>query len=207
MVRRNPRFFDKGLKGWIISYAKKNYWRVAAWMDLDDLIQEGFVCYAICRARYDDRVENQRHFMALVKICFVNQITDLANQRTAELEIAISQLGDDDSENSPLESILGGIEGDAELAALLATAPAEIQKLMKLAASPQWASLMDVPLRDGNSGPRKSMAERLGALLEMPEGSLGIEEQFHRLLDGLTPNPTFSLISHPARGAIRAWSA
>jgi len=105
MTRRSPRFLDKGMRGWLVTMARKNYWRVAAWMDLDDLIAEGFLAYAICRAKYDDRVANKRHFMALVQITFINQITDLANDRTAQPEIAASQLGNpDDPEGDPRAS-------------------------------------------------------------------------------------------------------
>jgi hypothetical protein len=206
-MRRQPRFMDKGLKGWVFNYARKNMWRMPSWIDLDDLISEGMTCYAICRSRYDDRVENKRHFMALVKICFINQITDLANQCTAEPEIAVSQLGTDDEENTIFEKVMGGMEGDAELAALLSGAPAEIKKLMALANSPEWADLMGKPGRRRAGGQRETTCERLGRLLDLPPGSLNIEEQVRRLLAGLTPNPEFRLIPHPARGQIRAWRA
>jgi hypothetical protein len=172
-------------------------------MDLDDLIQEGYVCYAICRARYDQRVENQRHFMALVKACFMNQITDLANQRTAEPEIAVSQLGDEENETSLFESAIGGMDGDAEFAALLSSAPPEIRKLLQLASSPGWDSLMDAPLARHEDGTRETSLERITRALNLPQDGLDIEERLRRFLAGLDPNPQMKLIPHPARGAIR----
>ena len=208
MTRRSPRFLDKGMRGWLVTMARKNYWRVAAWMDLDDLIAEGFLAYAICRAKYDDRVANKRHFMALVQITFINQITDLANDRTAQPEIAASQLGNpDDPEGDPFESWLGGMDGDQELCALLSTAPIEIRRLLQLAGSPEWADIMSKPLRRRPGGGRETIYERLSRLVGLPEGGLDIQERVRRLLAGETPDPQFILISHPARGVIRSWRA
>jgi hypothetical protein len=40
------------MRGFIVNTAKENYWRVAAWYDLEDLIQDGYMCYYKCRQRY-----------------------------------------------------------------------------------------------------------------------------------------------------------
>lgn len=58
---RDP-YLDAGMEGYIRNLAVREYWRVAGWYGpretgLDDLIQDGYMCFARCRARYVDRVE------------------------------------------------------------------------------------------------------------------------------------------------------
>lgn len=86
-VKRQHRL-DAGIKGWIINTSKKNLWRVPSWYDLDDLIQDGYICYASCNLRYK-AVKEQRHFMALVKVTFINHIHDLSKVRTRLPEEAL----------------------------------------------------------------------------------------------------------------------
>src|SRR3974390_506351 len=95
-------YLDRAMRGWIINHAKRQYWRVAAWYDLADLIQDGFLCYYKCKARYTNLTflnhplpEDKRRFMSLVQRAFANHITNLANRRTETPELAISQVRDE----------------------------------------------------------------------------------------------------------------
>ena len=72
---------DAGIRGWLVNTAKKNYWRVPSWYDLDDLIQDGYICYSICNRKYGHDLQPS-HFMALVKVSYINHIHDLANSKT-----------------------------------------------------------------------------------------------------------------------------
>lgn len=166
--RFHDRYFDKGLRGWIIKTARKHYWRVAAWHDLDDLIQEGLLAYAICRQRYRHKVENRRHFMALVQVVFMNRITDMANERTAGEDLPISQIAAQGKELAALEYLAGGVEGDAELATLLASAPAEVRAFLNLFNTPQGLEELAKPLRRYKGGIRETNSERLSKVLGMP---------------------------------------
>lgn len=165
-MRRLPfdPYFDKGLKGWIVNTARRNYWRVAAWHDLSDLIQEGFLAYAICRHRYWHKVKNKRHAMALVKIVFINRITDLANERTAGDDIAISQIAAEGREGEALEFLAGGFDGDAEMQAAIATAPEEVRQLLRLMNDPIALEKLNKPLRRYPGGRRETTSERLSRL-------------------------------------------
>lgn len=167
-------YFDTGLKKWIYKTAHQNYWRVASWLDLDDLIQEGFLCFAICRARYEPA--NKSHFMSLVKITFLNQITDLANKRTRTLECPISDVAVLGNEEEMLE-ILGGFEdGDAEVMALLARAPREVQIILAAMNTNEGAERIRRPSRVRQDGTRETRNEKLCRLAGVPtfdfEGAL-----------------------------------
>jgi hypothetical protein len=86
-------YMDEGLRRWIAAYASRNLWRVPSWMTLDDLIQEGFICYTnvlrhenyrgLARVREPTK-DNRRVFMSLVKKAFTNHIHDLANEKPPE---------------------------------------------------------------------------------------------------------------------------
>jgi hypothetical protein len=83
-MHRRPRekYLDAGLKGWIVNTAKRNYWRVASYYELDDLISDGYLAYAVCKARYSKKVQNKAHFMALFKRVYWSRIVDLASDRS-----------------------------------------------------------------------------------------------------------------------------
>ena len=72
---------DDGARRWLFKTARKNYWRVSAWYDLDDLIQEGYVAYYIVLNKYP-RAVDPPHRMGLFRVIFLNRLHDLANART-----------------------------------------------------------------------------------------------------------------------------
>lgn len=172
-------YLDRGLRGWITKTAQKNYWRVAAWMGLDDLVQDGFLCYMICRRRYT--VANKRHMMALVKITYINHITDLANARTRLNEVAVSQIAAPGHEPEALEHLGGCEEGDAELGAALAHAPDEVRQLIALLNDPNALEKLRRPARMYADGTRETHGERLCRLLGIPK-DFNLEAQLRAAL-------------------------
>lgn len=139
MQRKKPRreqYLDRGLKGWIITTAHRHAWRIPYWMDDDDLIQEAFICFTICKTRYAHRIEKRSHFMGLFKRIFLNRIHDLANQRSRIEEsgfgeIAASQImPPDGSVEATLEWHGGIAEDQGELVSTLHNAPEEIRHLL-----------------------------------------------------------------------------
>lgn len=176
MVKRIAfdEYFDAGLKRWIYRTAHSNYWRVAAWLDIDDLIQEGFLCFAICRARYVPA--NKSHFMSLVKITFLNQITDLANKRTRTPECPISDIAVMGNEEEMLEILGGSDDGDIEVMALLARAPREVQQILAAMNTNEGAACLRRVYRIRQDKTRETNNERLCRIAGIPlfdfEGAL-----------------------------------
>lgn len=149
MSQRNPRdvdvYLDEGLKGWIMATAWKEHWRVAAWYELGDLVQEGYLCYLKCRNRYALRKPDpghptlntrkpteiqRRHFMSLVQRTFYNRIMTLASRYTAGREEPIVGRAEED-ENTALERLLPAQSEVASVAVALAKAPLEIQQALQ----------------------------------------------------------------------------
>jgi hypothetical protein len=69
---------DKTLVGWLYRYARKNYYRVAHYMELTDLQQEYYKVYTRCFYRYPNT--KNRHLMALVRRSVINHTHDLARR-------------------------------------------------------------------------------------------------------------------------------
>jgi hypothetical protein len=127
-------YLDAGVKGWIFNTARANYWRVASWYELEDLIQDGYLCFAKCRARFKtDRVdlpaEEMRTFMGYLERAFLNHITDLANKRTSTPESPVADLPEDKQLESWADRVAELPEGN--LAVLLANAPTEIKEMLQ----------------------------------------------------------------------------
>lgn len=120
------------MMAWIESTARKHRWRCAAWMDLEDLIQEGYFCYAKCRAKYDQDL-SKAHLMALTKTAYINRLHDLAKAKTRQLDDPVTVGGDSPlSPDETLETLMPCEPEAQTFALLLAALPAEIQQMLKL---------------------------------------------------------------------------
>jgi hypothetical protein len=154
MLDRNDPYYDEGMEKFILATARRELWKVPRSYDVEDLVQDGKMCYAKCYNAYVGKegrfnrnglgkectflpVQNpdkfaKRSFQSLVKSAFINHITDLAKRRMAVDEHAVSSLeGDDDDGNIfdrklPAQSELG------TLASLLTQAPWELKQLVSV---------------------------------------------------------------------------
>lgn len=72
---------DEGARRWLLKTARSNYWRVASYIDLDDLIQDGYLTYHRVVSRYS-QTKSRAHIMALFKRVYHNHLHDLANERS-----------------------------------------------------------------------------------------------------------------------------
>jgi DNA-directed RNA polymerase specialized sigma24 family protein len=173
-VKRRHRL-DRRMRGWIVNTAKKQYWRVAAWYDLEDLVQEGFVCAMICQQRYS-HIRSQRHFMALVQTTFINHIHTLAKQRTRQLDVPISsevaERVRDPAEH--LVKLAGGEEGDQVSLTLLGQLPIELKMLLHRLQTD--ARL--IPMLMHKDRTRETTNEWLCRLIGLPE-TIDLELIFH----------------------------
>lgn len=135
-MRKEDPYLDAALKGWLVNTARKHYWRVSSWMDMDDLIQEGYFCFAKCKAKFkflmdEPDVDNRKQFMAFFKMAFMNRITDISKDRTDTPEVAVANLPDYQADLVETWTSSANEEGDAPLAALIAKAPAEIAEMFR----------------------------------------------------------------------------
>lgn len=155
---------DAGIRGWIVNTAKKHYWRIPPWYELDDLIQEGYFCYSICNLKYGHDL-TPSHFMALVKVTFINHIHDIANLKTrnaAELMVPA---------DSPLFS--RAVPEEATFFTLLKQLPKELQELLFILLN----DARNIPmLRDGKD--RETTNEYLCRLIGVDPTCVNLQSVF-----------------------------
>lgn len=75
-----PRRMNESQRRWLVKVARSQFWRVAPWYELDDLIQDGFLCYAKVLRKYP-RIHNPAHLGKLFQVTYQNHIHTLANRR------------------------------------------------------------------------------------------------------------------------------
>jgi len=133
---REDTLMDDGARGWLAKAARKNYWRVSRWYDLDDVIQEGYAAYYDTIRRYPDATDPP-HRMALFKRVFMSRLHDLANKRTRSVnEVTVSDLchGSVASAEVLFETV--ALDNDISAAAgMLATAPQYVRDAIALFAT------------------------------------------------------------------------
>ncbi len=79
----SDRSMDAGARTWLAKTAQQNRWRVQRFMDVDDLIQDGYFVWIRCCRVYPDVVDRP-HMMALFKRAYTNHLHNLAKKRTRE---------------------------------------------------------------------------------------------------------------------------
>lgn len=143
---RSDPYLDKGMRGYIHATALKEFWKVANWYDDPaDLVQDGYLCFAKCRARYVHELgvlpathptrDQRRHMMTLVKTTFSRYIQHVLAAKTRDgHEVPVSQLASagEEGPDGPW-AVLGASsaqDGEASLVDLLRSLPEELQQLV-----------------------------------------------------------------------------
>lgn len=134
-TNRTRILLDRGLRGWVYNTAIKNYWRVAGWMEVEDLVQDGHLLFwKIRRENQPDLVE-RKAFMAYFQRAYLNHINDLSNKRTGLAETTVSQIVVQTEDGNPLDiwEVLGSSQHEvASFSILLEQAPKAIKDLVAL---------------------------------------------------------------------------
>lgn len=193
-------YMDEGLRRWIISYARKNHWRVEKYFGVDDLIQEGYLCYTEVCFKYrglsrnrNPTKNNRRVFMSLVKRTFINHVTDLANARTQKQEYRVTDCmrADSEEDHDDVLARIGGKEhGTPELIALTCM-KAEMGKLFRAVHSDASEYVAYIKVQIGGHWRKETNAEYVArrAGFDLSKRKLGqsVNTYLCRRLD-LNPN-------------------
>jgi hypothetical protein len=187
-------YLDDGMRGHLFNMSRKNLWRLTGY-ELEDLLQEGYLCYYKCRHRYVGQPPQKKpngkmrrglpaqnpdkaarkHFMAIVKMAFRNHIYSLASkQAMCVRETLVADLLRDDQPEVKLWDHL--IPSEPELATtttLLNTAPREVLQLLGLLLSDALDGYRRLTRRDATTGkwrrgPRETTNQRYCRLLGLP---------------------------------------
>lgn len=121
---------DEGAIGWLHRIAVRNHWRVASWIDLSDLIQDGYLHWQRIAQRYPDAPIPAQ--MRLFQITYLNWFHDLAKRKLKQVDIPFSAiLQTNEDESRFLEQI--GIDDELSSAtALIGKVPERVEYLLRL---------------------------------------------------------------------------
>lgn len=150
---------DEGATKWMMAYSKRHYWRVAAWMDFDDLIQDGYYAWCEVCHRYPSAVNNPAHIMSLFKLCFADKITDLSRSRTKQQDDARSDL----VEVFDGESVVMPDPSNFNL--LLTKAPKLVKDVIDILTSDKNKEQFNKPYEKQPSGRRETLNDRICTIL------------------------------------------
>jgi hypothetical protein len=156
---------DAGAYGWLVNAVSKHLWRVAAWYEYDDLIQDGIMLWWHIINTYETqcgRVRSRKHLMSLFKTSFSNHVNRMANNASvARVEVFASDIEvpfDEPLSDQDEWDALGVTHDVTELERFVAEVPRSIAYiLIKLMQSDGWPSLTRV----WADGTRETFNDRL----------------------------------------------
>jgi hypothetical protein len=158
--------------GWIANHARKNYWRLADWYDLDDLIHDGLMKAYECKARYGVPGEtiDHPHYMRLVQTSFRNHIGELLrHMRGVDDHTKLTDMAMvDQDETDVIDRIAEADETPQDYALLLAELPPHLHTVVSLMSSVDGSKALRKRLRTRLSGHDETAVERLHKLTGYP---------------------------------------
>lgn len=148
--------FKGPIEGYVVNNLKQHFWRIEASCTMDDALQEARCVFLRVAQKYPG--VDAPHFMALFKMAWHNQLTDLANDDT-RLRAMVPLIARQDEEGREIEAV-GELENEGYLAVSLRQAPQEVQAVINLFLSaPQ--EILDLALRGWSArGRRKTDGSR-----------------------------------------------
>lgn len=177
-MSNSPKYqpeFKGPIEGYVVNSLKTNRWRIEASMTHDDAMQEAFIVFLRVATKYPG-VE-AKHFMALYKRAWHNQLNDLATKDT-ELRalIPLTRLGKNEAGDSSAGERfdyepVGETDNEGALGVLVRQAPREVQAVLNLFLSaPQ--EILDLALSGWTNRDRRTKtggSERICKLLGLPK--------------------------------------
>ena len=161
------RLMDEGARKWLYKYSNKNFWRVSAWIDYDDLIQDGYGEYYEVLKRYPQATERS-HIMRLFQLCFRSKIEDLVRANTKQVDDARSDLVE------TIDSPAMIIPDFSNLHALLIKAPNTIKEALALLADEKAREELSKPFIRYDNGRRETLNERFCRLMGRDPSSIDV---------------------------------
>lgn len=191
---------DDGAKGWLFKTAHKHYWRVCPFYDLEDLIQDGYLCYQRVYTRYcttqeyrtdkgrlikerrpEELVTERRHLMRLFQTTFLNHIHDLSKRTTTQLDFSISLLLTDGSDESDLYERYFPPDTDSVFQSTVLHAPEHIRKALALFGSEEGRAQLREAYKKID-GIRETFNERLCRLCGLNPRDINLASELQSYL-------------------------
>lgn len=168
----NAHLMDDSAQRWVVKTARKNFWRVQQWYELDDLIQDGYMWWCFVVNKYHDsayercagskNIEDsvKQLLMSLFMRTYTNHIHDLSKSRTgAAAEVRLTDLASTSTDEAAIvESALAGVAVcDAYAAVLVNSAPDGVRQVLQAYSYERPSAVSAYRIRGGE---RETMNDR-----------------------------------------------
>jgi hypothetical protein len=149
---------DNGARNWMFKYCRKHHWRVASWIEFDDLVQEGYAAYYETLKRYPTAKE-PKHIMSLFALVFRSKIEMMVRAKRKQV---------DDADSDTIETY----DGDAvqvldsmDFVSLITKAPQAIKDALLLFTTEAGRQELAKPYEVRGNGSRETTNDRFCKLL------------------------------------------
>lgn len=125
--------WEGAIAGYAHNYCARNYWRVASFMDYEDMIQESYIKYLQCVRKYPRVVEPQ-HFMRLFQVALMNHFNTLSNKASeaGDRVDSVQYDPDEGEERSIFDNMVGDVKHNGDLAVAYSQMPQEARQCLLL---------------------------------------------------------------------------
>ena len=171
--------FKGPIEGFVVNYLRRNFWRLEATMEYEDVLQEAYVVFLHVAKTYPD-IKEAKHFMALFRTAWTNRVTDLSLQDSKRRE---NEAGYDDGDQPGeyTRDVLGELDNAGALTVAIKQAPEEIRRVLSLFLNAP-VELLDLASQAWKSRGRKKDHGNamLCQMLDFPNGTdvVGIVEDY-----------------------------
>lgn len=164
---------DAGVRGWVVTTAAAHFWRVAHWMEFEDLIQDGAMVWCRVVEKYEcdtGRVRSRPHLMQLFKRSYQNHIHYLSKQKfVSRVEVLVEdevvRRGGVIRMSDQMWDHLGVSHDVGEYDRLVAEAPGVIRPLLRVLFNGQRALGWSSEHRVYGDGTRETLNAKLCRLV------------------------------------------
>lgn len=167
--------FKGPIEGYVANYLAKNLWRISATHDRDDAMQEAYIVFLRCAAKYP-LLDEAKHFMALFKTAWSNEVADLSTKATrARKSVSLTDLArvDDNGDEVPTShEAVGSTDNEGILGMLVKEAPSDVMLVINLFLNAP-AELMELALETWKQGGKHNAGgeRHVEKMLGLPMGT------------------------------------
>ena len=167
--------FKGPIEGYVVNHLKRSLWRIAATHTREEALQEAYIVFMRCAAKYP-LIETPQHFMSIFKRTWENEFNDLSTKATKVRRMVPESGVSEEGEEVTFDTV-GDLDNDGMLAVMIRQAPFEVMLVMNLfLTAPQ--ELLDLALSTwrANGGQRAEGDKAVAKMLGLPADSKPMEQ-------------------------------
>jgi hypothetical protein len=174
--------FKGPIEGFVVNQLKHDYWRVQATLSWLEVLQEANIVFLRCCKKFpvDKKHDTPEAFMALFKMAWRNQFTDLSNYDSKHRVCVHMPV---DEETGEEMEVIGEVDHDGMLAIMIEQAPSEVRTVLAVMLNAP-TELLDMATKSWRKrGHKEALASRhLSIMLGLDPGVDAVkivEDYFH----------------------------